>query len=374
METNVLLLSQRKISNLVAFCIGYEFEDTFADVTQAHRVDVSSFSSLEFSRRIYKLMRQTSRSSQLAQLLAPRPRGAVVLERDYDLFFPIFSHAYEIYSLAFVPNWRERSRRAACFITETGLDQLPNYQIELLSAFDHLFLGSEYGVEELGRMTGRPCTYLPIAVDVLRFAAAEIEERPIEICNIGRRSPTTHQALMEYADQQKKFYYYDTVAASGADLKDRTFRVDCPQDHRRMLANILKRSGYYIANKGHIDRPELLNGREFISGRYYEGAAAGAIMIGEAPRSEQFEKQFDWPDAVIHIPFHSSDIGDILTELNSDTERLRTARRSNAREAALRHDWLYRIQRVFDILGLEHTDLMRSRAQKLTEIASDTTP
>src|SRR4029077_8665628 len=132
------------------------------------------------------------------------------------------------------------------------------------------------------------------------------------------------------------------VAASGADLKQRTFRVDSPHEHRAMLATILKHSRYYIANRSYVNKPEFTAGRDEISARFYEGAAAGTVMIGEAPRSEQFERQFDWPDAGIHVPFDCPDVGRILAELSDDPERLRTIRRKSVREAALRHDWLHR--------------------------------
>jgi hypothetical protein len=45
-------------------------------------------------------------------------------------------------------------------------------------------------------------------------------------------------------------------------------------------------------------------------------------------------------------------------------------RRNNVREAALGHDWLYRIQVVFDTLGLPYTDEMLARAQVLDQIAA----
>ena len=184
-------------------------------------------------------------------------------------------------------------------------------------------LGPANSVKDVARITGRPCTYLPLAVDVLRFAPSSCDQpRPIEVCNIGRRSPVTHQALLEDADRRQSFYYYDTVAASGADLKDRTFRVDNPHEHRRMLATLLKHSRYYIANRGYVNKPEFTAGHDEISARFYEGAAAGTVMIGEAPRTEEFKQQFDWPDAVIHLPFDSPDIGRILADLNGDPERL----------------------------------------------------
>ena len=60
------------------------------------------------------------------------------------IFFPVFSHTYELYSLATIPNWRQRCRKAACFITEVWSDMLPEYLLELLSAFDHVFIGHRH--------------------------------------------------------------------------------------------------------------------------------------------------------------------------------------------------------------------------------------
>jgi Glycosyl transferases group 1 len=369
---NVLLLSQRRIADLAAYCLAYEFEDTFAAVADAQRVDVTDFPALEFSRRAYKFARLASGSPGLARRFAPSPRARVVLARDFDLFFPVFSHTYQLYSLATIPNWRQRCRKAACFISEVWSDMLPGYLLELLSAFDHVFIGHRHPVKDVARITGRPCTYLPLAVDVLRFAPFSSDQpRPIEVCNIGRRSPVTHQALLDDAERRRSFYYYDTVAASGSDLKDRTFRVDSPHEHRRKLATLLKHSRYFIANRSYVNRPEFTAGRDEVSARFYEGAAAGAVMIGEAPRTQEFKQQFDWPDALIHAPFDSPDIARMLADLNGDPERLRAVRRNNVRQAAQRHDWLHRILAVFDTLGLAPTEKMRARAKRLEQIASD---
>ena len=185
MQAKVLLLSQRRIADLVAFCIAYEFEDTFAAVTDARRIDVTDLSGLEFSRRAYKLARLASGSPGVARRLAPYPRSKVVLENDFELFFPVFSHTHELYSLATIPNWRQRCRKAACYITEVWSEMLPEYLLELLSAFDHVFLGSRYSVQDVARITGRPCTYLPLAVDVPRFTPASLDQpRPIYVLSL----------------------------------------------------------------------------------------------------------------------------------------------------------------------------------------------
>ena len=137
-----------------------------------------------------------------------------------------------------------------------------------------------------------------------------------------------------------------------------------------MLATILKHSRYFIANRSYVNIPEFAAGGDEISARFYEGAAAGTVMIGEAPRTEEFEQQFDWPDAVIQVPFDSPDIVRILADLDGDPGRLRAVRCNNIREAARRHDWLHRIRVVFDTLGLGLTEKMRARAQQLDQIAS----
>ena len=62
MDGNVLLLSERRIADLVAYCLAYEFEDTFAAVTAAQRIDATDLPGLEFSRRAYKFARAASGS------------------------------------------------------------------------------------------------------------------------------------------------------------------------------------------------------------------------------------------------------------------------------------------------------------------------
>jgi len=367
---SVLQLSMRRMHDLVAFCLPYEFEDVVADVTGADRVEPENYRALEFARRAYKLLRLTTRSRRLARALAPRP-GALRLTRDYELFFPAFNNAFELFSLFSVPDWRQRCRVAACFISEIWANDVPEYLLELLAGFDHLFLGVRHSTQEVARIVGRPCTYLPLAVDVLRFAPQpHAPPRAIDVCNIGRRSPVTHEALLRLARERRIFYYYDTVRASGESGKQMTFRVNNASEHRLLLASLLQRSRYYLANRARVNEPEIIEGKEEISSRFYEGVAAGAVLLGEAPRSDEFRRQFDWQDAVIRLPFDSPDAAEILAALDADPQRIERIRRENVHHAALRHDWVYRLHTVFDTLGLRPTEAMLAREEKLRVLAS----
>jgi hypothetical protein len=336
-----------------------------AEVTGADRVEAENPDAIERVRRVYKLARFGTRSRRLARALTPA-LPAPRLTREYDLFFPVFNHPFELFALAAVPEWRARCRKAACFINELWAHELPGYLLELLAEFDHVFIGVRHPVEEVARLVGRPCTYLPLAADVLRFAPDPgFPDRAIDVCNIGRRSAVTHAALLVLARERRIFYYYDTVRASGERGKQMTFSVGNPAEHRLLLANILQRSKYYVANRARVNEPEMTEGKEEISGRFYEGAAAGAVLIGEPPRSEEFRKQFDWPDAVIRLPFDSPDVGAFLRALEEDPARLSRIRRENVRQAALRHDWVHRLRTVFETLGVPLTPAMLAREERL---------
>jgi glycosyl transferase family 1 len=369
---SVLVLSMRRLSDLVAYCLQYEFEDVVAEVTGADRVDAGGREALERSRRAYRLARAATGSPRVARACMPRP-PTVPLERDYELFLPVFNHVHELFALAAVPGWRRRCRRAACFINEAWAHTLPGYLLELLAEFDHVFLGVRNCVDEVAAVTGRPCSYLPFAVDVLRFTPLPGgPSRVVDVCNIGRRSAATHDALLSLARERGLFYYYDTVAASGADRRQRTFRVDDAREHRLLLAGLLRRSRYFIANRGRVNEPEFTRGHDEISSRFYEGAAAGTVMLGEAPRTPEFERQFGWPDAVIPLPFDSPDVGRVLAALDEDPARLLRIRRDGARQAALRHDWVHRLRTVFDTLGLSPTEDMDARGRRLQALAEGT--
>jgi hypothetical protein len=369
----------RRLNDLVAFCMQYEFEDVIAELTGADRVDAGNHEALEFSRRAYRLARLATGSRRLARAWAPPP-STVTLKRDYELFFPIFNYAHELYALATVPNWRQHCRVAACFINEfigekppRGERRVPDYLLELLMEFDHVFLGSRNSVEELSRKIGRPCSYLPLATDVLRFSPyPEMPSRSIDVCNIGRRSAVTHEALLRLAREHRAFYYYDTVAASGTGQKQRTFRVDDASAHRLLLASLLQRSRYFIANRSRANEPESMIGGDEISGRFYEGAAAGTVMLGEPPATAEFKSQFDWSDAVIRVAFDSPDVGEMLVELDRDPQRLARIRRDNVYNAALRHDWVHRLRTVFETVGIPPTEAMLEREKRLRALAAGT--
>jgi len=128
-----------------------------------------------------------------------------------------------------------------------------------------------------------------------------------------------------------------------------------------------------MANAAKIDREFETHGQSEIGNRFFEGAAAGTVMIGVPPTNEMFRKHFDWPDAVIEVPFDCSNIAEILADLDSQPERLDEIRRNNIVQSLLRHDWVYRWKEILDIVGLQPTPAVYAREQRLKKLAQDVT-
>ncbi len=93
-------------------------------------------------------------------------------------------------------------------------------------------------------------------------------------------------------------------------------------------------------------------------------------MIGDPPRTDAFQTHFDWPDAVVYLPFGSGNIGGLIAELGQQPERLARIRHDNVVNALRRHDWLYRWQSVLASAGLEPTPAMQDRQARLATLAA----
>ena len=364
-DSNLLLLSLRKVDDLVAYCAQYELEDVIASAAEADMAAPDSLHGVELSRKAYKLVRYLTGSRRLAAV-APK-LTTHRLEKEYDLFLPIFSHPHQLFALSCVPDWRKRCRKAACFIAEAWDDLLPGYLLELLGEFDHVFVNSRHVIEKMSAMIGRPCSYLPQGVDTLRFCPwPDPPPRGIDVCNIGRRSQITHDNLLEAARQGRIFYYYDTIKPAA---KQVTFHVSNGAEHRFLLANLLKRSRYFIANRARANEPEVTRGRDEIAGRFYEGVAAGAVVVGTPPDTEEFRRRFDWPDAVIPMPFDAPDVAARLAELDADPPRLARIRTENVANALLKHDWVHRLRTIMDAVGVAPSQGILAREDRLRALA-----
>ena len=219
-------------------------------------------------------------------------------------------------------------------------------------------------VSALSHAANRTCFWLPGGVDALRFSPfCHSAARAVDVYSIGRRYEGIHHELLKAAERGGIFYVHDTHAGGGL-----TEVSDCRQ-HRELLAKIAKRSRYFLVAASKMDQIDHTQGQVEVGFRYHEGAAAGTVMIGDAPDCDAYRESFGWPEAVIQMQPDGSDTMAVLRELDSNPERMAAISRRNTKEALLRHDWIHRWNEMFRIAGIGPSARKAAREQRLKDLA-----
>src|SRR5581483_11256439 len=289
----------------------------------------------------------------------------VRLTRDYELFVAVCANYWDLLYLNAIDGWKDRCRTSVCWLDEMWLSEIPRYKywLHVLQRFDHVFLGYEGSVDAVSNAIGRQCHWVGGGIDTIRFSPyPRPPARAIDVYSIGRGWEGIHAALLREASNHGLFYVHDTFPAS--DMQPYDHRA-----HRTMFANVAKRSRYFVVAPGKVNVPEETVGQVEIGFRYYEGSAAGAVMIGQAPNCRSFRERFDWPDAVINVKPDGSDVVERLAELGAEPDRLRAISRRNAAQALRRHDWLYRWKQIYEVAGVAPSPGMIARERRLNELA-----
>lgn len=290
----------------------------------------------------------------------------VRLNTDYDVFIAVCATLWDLPHINAIERWRDHCRIGVCWIDEFWVSDIYHYKYWLpaLRQFDYVFVGTKGTVSALSRAANRTCFWLPGGIDALRFNPfSHPAVRPVDVYSIGRRHKGIHHEMLKAADRGEIFYVHDTQVGGGM-----TEVYDYRQ-HREMLANIAKRSRYFLVAAAKMDQLDYTQVQVEVGYRYYEGAAAGTVMIGEVPDCDAYRELFGWPEAVIQIKPDGSDTMAVLSELDSNPGRVAAISRRNTKEAVLRHDWIYRWNEMFRIVGIEPSPRGAAREQRLKELA-----
>lgn len=289
----------------------------------------------------------------------------VRLTREYDLFVVVCPNYWDLLYVNAIEGWKDQCKTSVCWVDEMWPAEIPRfrYWLHWLRQFDYIFVGIRGSAAPLSNAIERECRWLPGAVDCLRFTPYPIPpERVVDVYSIGRRWEGIHGELFNAAARKELFYVYDTFSGADSEAFDH-------RQHRDMLANMAKRSRFFMVAPPKMDAPQETQGQSGIGYRYYEGAAAGAVMIGQAPRCLEFTDMFPWPDAVMPIRPDGSDVLQVVSRLSAEPERVAAISERNASEALLRHDWAYRWNEMFRAIGIEVSAGMVAREARLKELA-----
>ncbi|HWT23019.1 MAG TPA: glycosyltransferase, partial [Solirubrobacteraceae bacterium] len=341
-----LLLSERGAESRKWHAFQYEFEDVIAAVDD---VALLAPPAMPEGRRRRLLDRFYYATGRLDRVTSPALRPVRIVQH-HELFFTTFSFVTDVPHLLRLGDLRKRCDIATCFFVELFSEHVDKYRrnLELLRRFefDRVYVFNPAPKDDIAEIVGCPVEFLPLGVDALQFSPyPSPPARTVDLYQFGRRSPVTHAAALEMARQEGAFYLYDTI-----------FNVPLPdyRAHRRLIAEQMKRSRYFFAYKASVD---LGRGAadDVLSARYFEATAGGAVLLGSAPATPEWDACFDWEDAVIEIPYEAHDLREIVADLDAQPERLERARMRNMVGALRRHDWVYRWAQVLDDLDLPHS-------------------
>ncbi len=360
----ILVASMRGFNSDAASCALYEFEDLIGAVDDTDLF--APVNTYDYFRKIYRLTKYIGRSEWLAEKVTPYPQEFVI-DHEYDLLLLVVNQAWDLQSIGLIQGWRDRCRHTACYITEMFEPDLSDWRLlqEPFRNFDQVFVSSDYCHSRLSNLINRPVTHIPFGIDALKFCPyPNPPQRSIDVCSLGRRPPQTHEPLIEQAQNSNLFYYYDTI-------KKQALKIDNHLEHRLKLISLLQRSRYSINYFAKFDEAATIGKSQEMGSRFFEGAAAGTIMLGMPPTSDIFPQYFDWEDVVITVDPRQQNIIAVIAELDAQPDRLEKIRRNNVVNSLLRHDWVYRWQKILAAVKVEPSAGVIDRQQRLQQLAQD---
>jgi hypothetical protein len=354
----VLMFSQRNVfPDSIRRNLFREFEDVVGQIDAVELLAPKP-------KRLYDLRFAMAKQFAWHFPVALNPGIAKIkLKKDYDLFVAACTDPTVLLNVNAVQHWKDHCKTSICLLDELWIKQIPLYKhfFKILSQFDYVMFLYSQSVKAVNEIIGDKCFFLAPAIDVIRFCPyPDPPRRVIDVYSYGRKSKVTHEKLLRMVKERNIFYLYDTIDGSQAISYT---------DHRDLLANMAKRSRYFIVNPGLIDQP-IRRGNQIEFGyRFAEGAASGAIMIGESPNNDAFNKHFDWPDAVVELPFDSESIDIVMDELDKQPDRKQKIRKNNVVQSLRRHDWVYRWEEILKIAKLKPMPQLVDRKSRLENLA-----
>jgi len=349
-----------------AFLAGhYEAQDVLLEIDDVHLIELEAGPRFEFreSLQLRLLYRDVSRK---IAFLNPGLRK-VRLTREYELFVVRCQTYWDLFYINAIEGWKDYCKTSVLWLDELWAASIPEhkYWLPVLKKFDHVFLGYRGTVGPLSATIGRSCRWLPGGGDCLRFSPwPDPPSRVVDVYSMGRRWDGIHEILLKEAAVGHMFYIYDTLPRiAERDVYDH-------RQHRTLFANVAKRSLYFMVAPGKMNCDDETHGQVEVGYRYYEGAAAGSVLLGQAPDCDAFKELFPWQDVVIEAQPDGSDIKEVIATLDSEPARVRAIRQRNSKEALLRHDWSYRWKEIFRVTGIDAMPAMEARERRLKDLAA----
>jgi hypothetical protein len=282
-------------------------------------------------------MRAPGDGSGFARHLARLRRRRPVAGKPHVLF--IAMTAADLRFALTTPGWRDGYDRAAAWIIDSFHIDHANRR-DLAGQFDHLFVTRPNDAAAFAAISGLPTTILPWGSDVLTLGSGT-PERDLDLLRVGRQPPVWED---------------DTAAAAEGAARGILFHGRPPMgkadDEMAHLFSWYKRARFVLASSNLVSpAPYVHKTEEYITARWTDSLAAGAVVAGVPPRGDASFASLLWPEAVLDIPLFSRAEGlDVIREaLDRWTPDLAHHNHVQARK---RLDWRHRLALIAEHFSL----------------------
>jgi hypothetical protein len=240
-------------------------------------------------------------------------------------------------SLLLIDDWRSRFKFVAAWIIDSfWLDWIPTV-VKRSQLFDHLFVTTEEDIPEWNRVMQTPTTWLPWGTDVLRCGGKD-SERAWDLLRVGRQPPEWEDDLLT-----KQACFERNLQFHGRPK----FFDDAIQD-QKMLMQLYRQTKFLLAFSNAVNRASYTHpSREYITARWVDALAGGAVVAGIPPRESSIDRLF-WEGATLNLGSICQENGlEIIAAAANDWKPEQAER--NYQQALARLDWRWRFAVIADM-------------------------
>ena len=257
--------------------------------------------------------------------------------------------------------WDRRAGFKILYLFDTMERQLSSIRAVLRSAKWDLTITSFQGaVPFLEEHTQRRWFAVPQGVKLDRFLPAATHNRLIDFSAYGRRARKVHESVKNFCAETGRYYDYTT-----------TTKLMPGIDPQEQYAHYAWRLGHSVFNfcwPVELTSPGRVRSFSPITCRWFEAAASGAVVVGQAPKDPGFSEMFGEDFVVPLDPGRRDD--DLLRFwpllIEARDAHLEAARQRHARLSDS-WSWARRVKDILEIAGLTASGDKSETRERLLE-------
>lgn len=264
-------------------------------------------------------------------------------------------------SILQITDWRQKYRVIVAWVFDSFWPEYIPRFARWTRMFDQICITEQEDIDTWRRMMRTPVEWLPWGSDVLR---------------LGSDNPSRYFDLLRFGRQPSE-WDDDSTNWNESELRGLIFRGRPPEledatESQLSLMKFLGNTKFTLAFSNLVNpNPQTHPTREYLTGRWTDALAAGAIVAGVPPRSGTVRSLL-WPEALLDLGTVDQEEGlEVITGAVRDWTPAHA--RMNYLQSLQRLDWRWRFKKLADFLGIRSGRLDKELTDLNAVLDSDRT-